>query len=243
MIYEPSIECSSPQALEQLQGMRLRQMVDENFATIPFYRTRLRAANRNKGTDGMSNKELLYLLERVPVMGKDEYRFVDREIIPRIDKKMFFIDSTSGSTGTPKSRFCTALDDIHDTSLCTRAFASFGISSSDRVLTFDLADLTYYTQFTKAMQDLGVINSFFYSARSDFVTSMREAFRCRPTVIIAMPSILKRCLDSFLKEIAASPGLRTVVYFGEPLEEDIRRFFKERFGIACYSLYGSTDVG
>ena len=37
--------------------------------------------------------------------------------------------------------------------------------------------------------------------------------------------------------------VKRLIYFGEPLENDIRKYLLEQHSIECFSLYGSTDVG
>lgn len=246
MIYEPQIECSDREILEALQALRLRRMISQYIGHIPPYRERLEDVFGSSVVDKLSklsDSELLSGISKIKPVFRDEYQSINRMLLKALDRRLFYIDSSSGSTGSPKSRFCSVEDDLHDTALSTRALASFGVSCIDRVLTFDLADLTYYTQFTKAMQDLGVKNSYYYCARSDFETSLREAMRWKPTTIITMPSILKRCFNAFVDCCKQTSNVKRLIYFGEPLENDIRKYLLEQHAIECFSLYGSTDVG
>ncbi|MBN1602148.1 MAG: phenylacetate--CoA ligase family protein [Chitinispirillaceae bacterium] len=243
MIYESNIECIDSFSLKVLQAARFRRMVKLHTEHIPIYRQRIVEAYGSSCIESLSDVELLNGLSRIRPVYRDEYQFINTTLLRALDRKMFFIDSSSGSTGSPKSRFCSVEDDLHDTALCTRAFASFGIEHTDRVLTFDLADLTYYSQFTKAMQGLGVKNSFYYSARSDFESSMCDALAFNPTTLIIMPSILKRCYNSFVDYCKHAPHFRRLIYFGEPLEQDIRADLLENYSVHCFSMYGSTDVG
>ncbi len=243
VIYEPDIECVDSIRLKSLQAQRFRRMVKLHTDHIPLYRERLLETYGVCDIDSLSDIELLHGLSQIRPVYRGEYQQLNTILLRTLDRRMFFIDSSSGSTGSPKSRFCSIEDDLHDTALCTRAFASFGLGPTDRVLTFDLADLTYYTQFTKAMQDLGVKNSFYCSARSDFESSMSDALTFEPTTIITMPSILKRCYNAFIDYCAHAKKLKRLIYFGEPLEHDIREYLREHYSIHCYSMYGSTDVG
>lgn len=243
MIYEPQIECSDIESLEALQAFRLRRIISQYIGHIPPYRERLEDVFGTQAMDKISDSELLTCITKVKPVFRDEYQSINQILLKTLDRRLFYIDSSSGSTGSPKSRFCSVEDDLHDTALSTRALASFGVSCLDRVLTFDLADFTYYTQFTKAMQDLGVKNSYYYCARSDFEASLREAMRWKPTTIITMPSILKRCFNAFVDCCKQNTNVKRLIYFGEPLENDIRKYLLEQHAIECFSLYGSTDVG
>lgn len=243
MLYEPHIECCDPISLKTIQANRFRQMYTSAFDKIPLYRDRLHEVFRGVALDRLDDATLLDGLQRVRPIGKDAYHALDALLLTALDRRIFFIDSSSGSTGSPKSRYCSIQDDLHDTALCTRAFASFGVEPHDRVLTFDLADLTYYTQFTKALQDRGVKNSFYASARADFEGSMRDALAFKPTVLITMPSMLKRSFSVFVDYCKKEGLCRRLIYFGEPLEADLRQLLTEEYHVACYSLYGSTDIG
>ncbi len=243
MNHHTPAESLSPAALNALQARLFREAMKRSFSSIPLYRERLMATFGTLSPDTMSDEAVLKTLERLPAAYREDFNAISHDALSNLDRRLFFIDSTSGSTGSPKSRFCSIEDDLLDTALLSRAFASYGLGPADRILTFDLADLTYYTQFTKAMQDLGIKNSIFVSARADFRGSMENALRFAPTAIITMPSIFNRCREVFFDHCKKSSGIGKFIYFGEPLEEDLRRHLHEAYAIESFSLYGSTDIG
>lgn len=243
MIYEKQVECLTPEQIISLQAKKLRIMINGTFNEIPQYRELIANALGNRTVDDINDAELLDIINGIAATDKELYHSIDTTILKRLDRKLFYIDSTSGSTGTPKSRYCSLEDDLHDTALISRAFSSYGVSAKDRVLLYDLGDMTFYTQFTKAMQDLGVKNSFYYSARHDFASSMEEALRFEPTAIITLPSILLRSFSSFENVLTQNCTIEKLIFFGEALDISIREYLIDRFNIECFSLYGSTDVG
>lgn len=243
MIYEKHVECLTKEQLTSLQCQKLRVMIDGAFSEIEKYRDLIKTALKNRKHSDYSDDELLKLIMDIKATDKELYHSIDANILHRLDRRLFYIDSTSGSTGTPKSRYCSLEDDLHDTALISRAFASFSVDIDDRVLLYDLGDMTFYTQFTKAMQDLGVKNSFFYGARHDFNNSMAEALVLEPSVIITLPSLLLRSFKAFEEVILKNCTVKKIIYFGEALDKTIIDYLKEKFDIECYSLYGSTDVG
>jgi phenylacetate-CoA ligase len=58
-----------------------------------------------------------------------------------------------------------------------------------------------------------------------------------------MPSIIKRCFNAFVDCCKHNSNVKRLIYFGEPLENDIRKYLLEKHAIECFSLYGSTDDG
>ncbi len=243
MIYEKHVECLSEKQLLELQAENLRVMISGAFSEIPQYHEIVSKALNNRDPYEVSDSELLQKIKNIKATDKELYHSIDPHILHKLDRRLFYIDSTSGSTGTPKSRYCSLEDDLHDTALVSRAFSSFEITSNDRVLLYDLGDLTFYTQFTKAMQDIGVRNSFFYGARHDFTKSLEEALLLEPTVIITLPSLLLRGFNVFKEMTTENCSVEKIVYFGEALDDSINNYLKKSLNIESYSLYGSTDVG
>lgn len=243
MIFEKHLECLSKEQLKSLQALKLRNMINGPFNEIYEYRNIIKSILDISNIDKISDDDLIKKLNSIESIDKELYSKIDTEVLNRLDHRLFYIDSTSGSTGTPKSRYCALEDDLHDTLLATRAFSSFNLKPDDRVLLYDLGDLTFYTQFTKAMQDIGIKNSFFYAARHDFIKSMEEAMLLEPTVIITLPSLLIRSFNRFIEILKNNCTVEKLVYFGEGLDDSIIKYLKNSFNIECYSFYGSTDVG
>lgn len=243
MIYEKHIECLSKEQLVSLQAHNLRVMIQKVFDEIPEYNRIIKKALNNKNCNTFDDSTLLDAIRSIPSTDKELYHSIDTSILNRLDRRLFYIDATSGSTGTPKSRFCSIEDDLHDTALVSRAFSSFCIDPHDRVLVYDLGDLTFYTQFTKALQDIGVKNAFFYGARHDFSASMEEALQLEPTVLITVPSLLLRSFKTFSDALSGQCTIKKYIYFGEGLDVSIISYFRTKFNIECFSLYGSTDIG
>lgn len=243
MIFEKHLECLNKEQLKSLQAQKLRNMIIGPFSEIDEYKNIVNGALNIDELNCITDNQLINKINSIDATDKELYAKIDTEVLNRLDHRLFYIDSTSGSTGTPKSRYCAIEDDLHDTLLATRAFSSFGVKPEDRVLLYDLGDLTFYTQFTKAMQDIGIKNSFFYSARHDFVKSMEEAMLLDPTIIITLPSLLLRSFSQFTEILRQKCTVKKLIYFGEGLDSSIENYLNVNFNIECYSLYGSTDVG
>lgn len=242
MILEPSIECASKEQIEKLQAKRFRRMLP-NLLRFDEYNKNLKKAGLINA-HRLGDKELLKRIEKIPFTGSKEYMSIDEQALAEIGNDLFFIDSTSGSTGSPKTRHTTVREDLEDTSLTARAFAGFGIKKDDIVLSYDIGDFTMYGQHTKAMEKLGVRNSFFYSARRDFSNCIKDAMKCfDPNTLIIVPSIFMRSLDGFIDAMKTNNNLSKIIYWGEPLKQDFIDYVKKNHAVECFSLYGSCELG
>jgi phenylacetate-CoA ligase len=243
MIYEPHIECASPEQLKAMQAAHLRTYLQTVPPRIPEYQQRIKDANLDTPHAGLTDEELLDRFSAIGFTDAATYVSIDAVARREIDRKLYYLETTSGTTSLPKSRYATYEDDILDQNLVARSFATFEVTARDRVLTLDLGELNFYALMAKGMAKLGIYDSFFYSSRKPFGRSMREALACRPDVMLTVPSVLMRSFTSFVESLKAAPCVKKLIYYAEPLDSSIQEYLYGELGIECFSLYSSIELG
>jgi phenylacetate-CoA ligase len=243
MIYEPHIECASPEQLKALQAAHLRTYLKTVAPRIPEYQERITAANLDSPDASIGDEELLDRFSAVGFTDAGTYVAIDADARREIDRRLYYLETTSGTTSLPKSRYATYEDDLLDQHLVARSFATFEVTPRDRVLTVDLGELNFYALMTKGMAKLGIYDSLFYSARKPFGRSMREALASRPDVLLTVPSVLMRSFNSFVESLKEAPCVKKLIYYAEPLDSSIQEYLYQELGIECFSLYSSIELG
>jgi phenylacetate-CoA ligase len=243
MIYEPYIECAPPEQLKAIQAARLRAYLASVAPRIPEYRQRVVKAQLAEPHEEISDEELLRRFSTIDFTDAATYVSIDACALLEIDKRLYYLETTSGTTSVPKSRYATYTDDLVDQRLVARSLAVFEVTPQDRVLTVDLGELNFYALMTKGMAELGIYDSLFYSARTPFDDSMREALSCKPDVLLTVPSILVRSLTGFIESLKSTPSVKKLIYYAEPLDFKLQQYFLKEFGIESFSLYSSIEMG
>jgi phenylacetate-CoA ligase len=243
LIYEPYIECAQPERLKALQAARLRAYLALVGQRIPEYRKRIAEAQLEQAHEHLSDAELLRRFSSIDFTDAAAYVSIDACALREIGKSLYYLETTSGTTAVPKARYATHTDDLVDQRLVARSFAAFEITPRDRVLTVDLGELNFYALMTKGMGELGIYDSLFYSARSPFGYSMQEALSCQPDVLLTVPSILVRSLKGFVESLKATPSVKKLIYYAEPLDWKLKQYLQKELGIETFSLYSSIELG
>lgn len=243
MIYEPHIECATPEQLKAVQAAQLRTYLSKVIPRIPEYRKRIAGVGLSRRHKALSDEELLERFYEIGFTDAAAYVSIDADARRAIDKRLYYLETTSGTTAVPKSRYATYADDLVDQHLVARSLAAFEVTPQDRVLTVDLGELNFYALMTKGMAKLGIYDSLFYSARKPFAQSMKEALSFRPDVLLTVPSILMRSFPAFVECLKAAPCVKKLIYYAEPLERKIQQFLRKELGIECFSLYSSIEMG
>jgi phenylacetate-CoA ligase len=243
MILEPHIECASRDRLVAIQASRLRAYLRNIAARVPQYWELMVRAGLDQNLDSGSDEDLLARFNSAGFTDASTYVSIDGHALNHIDRRLFFLETTSGTTGAPKARYATVEDDLIDKRLTMRSFAAFDIAPHDRVVTVDVGELSMYGLMTKALAELGVYESLFYSARKPFGESMKEALASKPDVLITIPGILMRSFTGLVESIKAAPCVKKLVYYAEPLEPELQQYLLRELGIQSFSLYSSIEFG
>ena len=161
-----------------------------------------------------------------------------------VGEQIVDIETSSGTTGPRKRRFISYGDEVSETEFLTRLFGVCGIGAPDRVACLDTDPLTLMVSFTKGLDLLGVQESYAYCIGRDFDGTIAALPNLDPTVIITVPSILERCYEALRRAYrgAISPGLKKIVYVGEPPTAGMRSSLESEFGVEVFGYYGSSET-
>ena len=197
---------------------------------------------------GVSREDILRadpvaILERIPVLDAGTlHRLADESIA--VCSQIVDIETSSGTTGRRKRRFITHDDDASETELLARLFGVCGIGHADSVACLDTGPLTLMVSFTKALDGLGVRESYAYCVSPDLDLTVEGLARLDPTVIVTIPSILDRCLPPLRRHFGRERGrrLKRIVYVGEPLSGPTRAALERELGLRVYGYYGASET-
>ena len=197
---------------------------------------------------GMSRRDLqtldpLAVLRRLPPLeGQPFHDLVNESIMAA--SQIVDMETSSGTTGPRKRRVITYNDDASETEFLAKLFGTCGIVGSDRVACLDTDPLTLMVSFTKALDYLGVHEAYGYALSPDVDDGVEGLTRLKPTVIIAISSILDRYLPALKRRFSktAGSGLRTVVSVGERLSGHTRSVLEGELGVQVFAYYGASET-
>ena len=189
------------------------------------------------------DRDPMTVLGTLPLLEGDRfYRLVDESILA--GDQIVDIEVSSGTTGARKRRVISHDDDISETACLADMFAVCGIGASDRVACVDTGPLTLMVSFTKALDSLGVQEAYAYSVGPDVGAALEHLAALTPTVLITVSSILERITEGIKRsrDSRACEALRKVVYVGEPLSPNTRRFLEDDLGVEVFGYYGASET-
>lgn len=239
MILDPSFECADQEKIfNDIIKPRLSSLFIRIYDTFTYYRWQFDRVKVDPCSEPME------VLEKLPFMTKNDYAMLETEAFLQAGRNLFYIETTSGSTGRPKRRFQSINDEINEMGLATRVFAGFDISKDDVVLFMDVGNPSIYIWFAKALENLGVKDTIYYGIQSDFDRSLKGIIRLDPTIIVTVPSLLARSLNTLLRMYNKNKGanLRKIAYFGERMSDSLRKRLEDELNVEIFSHYGGTEV-
>ena len=187
--------------------------------------------------------EPMEVLRALPIMGPEAFGLLMEESLA-VGSQIIDMETSSGTTGPRKRRFISYADDVSETGFLAEMFRVCGVDASDRVACLDTDPLTLMVSFTKALDLLGVEEAYAYCAGNDFDSMLAALPTLDPTLIIAVPSIIERCLGSLKRRYgeASAPSLRRFLYVGEPLSASTRAELVSAFGVEVFGYYGASET-
>lgn len=185
----------------------------------------------------------LSVLELLPVIDFDVLFKVSIESLVVIDS-IVDMESSSGTTGTRKKRFISYDDDLHDHEFMAELFNVAGIAKTDRVACLDTDPVYLMVSFSRALDLIGVEESYVYSVGRDYDTELESLIKLEPTAIFVVPSMFERCMRP-LRRLFGSKNrdrLRTIVFIGERVPDRMRATLESDWGIEVFSYYGAAET-
>mgnify|MGYP003329073051 FL=1 len=170
---------------------QLKKTMLYSFSTFKTHRTIYDRAGIS--LSDIQEENPLEILKNLPVMTPDTLESVSNESIS-VCPEIIDIETSSGTTGTRKRRFITPHDDLVETNFLARLFSTCRIGKTDSVACVDTGPLTLMASFTKALEKLGIEESYAYFASTNPYDTAADLSVLKPTVIITIPSILDRLI-------------------------------------------------
>ncbi len=211
------------------------------YTTFSTYRDQFESAG--VGADALSRDDPLHVLERLPVMSADTLAKVSEESLSAVDG-IVDMETSSGTTGARKKRFISYQDDQNDHDFMAELFRVAGITARDRVACLDTDPVYLMVSFARALELLGVDESYVYSVGRDQGQTLDTLVRLNPTAIFAVPSMFERCWPSLrrLYDEAGRDVLSKVVFLGEHVPDQLRSVLESKQNIEVYSYYGAAET-
>ncbi len=228
-------------AVDEAASVRLRDTLRFARAKFPYYADVF--SRSGISTEDVENEPPLDVLRRLPLLDGHGLDALSNEAL-RAGSPIIDVETSSGTTGPRKRRFITPEDDRLETEFLAELFAICGVSGADSAACLDTDPLTLMVSFTKALDLLGVRESYALSIGPEFRRTLEALPRLAPTVVMTVPSVLERCLEPLIDAYARAGvrGPRRVVYVGEPLSPRVRHAVEMRLGAQVFGYYGASET-
>jgi phenylacetate-CoA ligase len=238
-MFEPSIETMPRAALTRLQTTRLKQTLDNVYATVSCYRNKFDAAGV-KPADFKSLADLARFPFTLKTDLRDNYPF-GMFAVPR--DKIIRVHASSGTTGKPTVVGYTKGDLERWADLMARSLACAGAMPGDIV-----HNAYGYGLFTGGLgahygaERLGCTVVPMSGGGTERQVALLRDFGAN--VLCATPSYALN-----IAEVALAAGidlrqssLRVGIFGAEPWSDAMRRDLQERLGIKAIDVYGLSEI-
>jgi len=239
MIFNPEYESMEAKAREVLQFARLKNLVEQLYGRVPYYRAKLEQAGV-KPTDIKSLKDIALL----PFTAKDDLRETyPYGLLACPESEIEEIHMSSGTTGVPVVDAYTRYDVECWEEAMARTLAGAGATRNDTV-----QNCYGYGLFTGG---LGV----HYGAKklgANIIPMSSGNTQKQLMVMKSFGSSILTCTPSyalFMAEEAGETGydlksmkLKAGCFGAEPWSENMRKEIEAKFGIDAYDIYGLTEI-
>ena len=222
-------------------GQQLGAALKYAYSTFSTYRDLFESTG--VGADVLAGTDPLDILERLPVIGADTLARIGEESLTVVEG-IVDMETSSGTTGVRKKRFISYEDDQNDHDFMAELFRVAGITERDRVACLDTDPVYLMVSFARALDRLGVDESYVYSVGRDQGQTLDALVRLDPTAIFAVPSMYERCWPSLrrLYDEAGRGSLSKVVFLGERVPHRLRAQLESKHGVEVFSYYGAAET-
>jgi phenylacetate-CoA ligase len=245
---DPEIETMPREALERLQGEKLRRQVEHVNERSAFFRELYASAGIGpRDINGIAD------LERLPTFSKDDLRsyrertgdpFAGTLCVP--PERLTFVTHSSGTSGRP-NLFGMTLDEYEEGwKIYARTFHMVGIRPADHAV-LSGRNLWHAAArcFDRAFERMGVVKYYFGTPTQDVVPHLFESapeLLARLTVTISLkPEVeVEYMRQHALEPRELCPNLR-LLQTGVEMSTARRRLLEATWGVPVRNQYGSGD--
>ena len=239
MIWNEHHECMDRQQLTELQGERLRDMVERIYFNVPFYRTRLQEMGIEPG-DIRSIEDLKKLPFTTKQDLRDNYPF-GLFAVPQHD--VVRLHASSGTTGKSTVVGYTHNDILMWSEVVARSLTMAGVTRDD------IIQVAYgYGLFTGGLglhygaEKVGASVIPISGGNTKKQLQLLEDFGS--TAIACTPSYAAYLGEAIAEEKLdrSKIKLKAGIFGAEPWTEEMRAQIQQLLGLKAYDIYGLSEV-
>lgn len=237
--FNPWTECATGETMAKMQGIRLREMVEHCYRSVPFYRQRLdQAGVRPEDIRSIEDIEKLPFTYKQDLRDNYPYGLL---AVPKED--LVRIHASSGTTGKMTVVGYTQ-NDIDDWSEDTaRALVAAGGSHKDHVhIAYGYGLFTGGLGIHYGAERLGATSIPVSSGNTKRQISILQDFE--PDILCCTPSYALYIAET-MWEMGIDPKtlpLRVGIFGAEPWSEEMRLTIQEALDIKAYDIYGLSEI-
>ncbi|MBR2476016.1 MAG: phenylacetate--CoA ligase [Bacteroidaceae bacterium] len=239
MIWNKNKECMSREEMRQLQGARLRKLVDNVYHNVPFYREKMQAMNIMP-----DDIKTIDDIKKLPFTTKqdlrDNYPF-GLNAVPQ--SAIVRVHASSGTTGRPTVVGYTRRDLAVWSEAIARCLAAFGASREDTIsVAYGYGLFTGGLGLHYGVEHLGASVVPTSSGNTDkHILLIKDlgitGVACTPSYALHMAEVMRK------KGITPDDlKLRIGIFGGEPWTENMRKSLEEKLQINAYNIYGLSEI-
>ena len=238
-IYNPEMECIDREALRELQGKRLREVVERCYNNVPLYKKRMDEKGvKPEDIKSVDDIVLLPFTEKTDL--RDEFPY---GLFAAPKSEIIRIQGSSGTTGKPIVSGYTRNDVDVWTEMVARALTAVGGTKDD------IVQVCYgYGLFTGGLgahqgaDKIGAMVVPMSSGNTQRQIMMMQEMGS--TILCCTPSYATY-LGETIREMGIKPEdlkLKAGVFGAEPWTEGMRAHIEELLGIDACDIYGLTEI-
>ena len=239
-IWNPEMECMDPEERRKLQGKRLRETVEHEYANVAYYRERMDA----KGVKP-EDIETIDDIVKLPFMEKTDLRDTfPFGLFAVPNEEIVRIQGSSGTTGKPIVSGYTKEDVDIWTEMVSRALAGAGADKDDVIqVCYGYGLFTGGLGAHQGATNVGAMVIPMSSGNTQRQLMMMQELGT--TILCCTPSYAAYLGES-IREAGLVPGkdlkLRAGIFGAEPWTEEMRKHIEETLGIDARDIYGLTEI-
>ena len=239
MIWNPNKECMSREQMRELQGKRLRKIVEYVYHNVPFYRNRLQEMDLSP-SDIRTIDDIVKLPFTTKKDLRDNYPF-GLQAAPQ--SEIIRIHASSGTTGNPTIVGYTRKDISIWSECMARSLTAYGVGRDD------IFSVSYgYGLFTGGLgahNGVETVGASVVPASTGNTEKHARLIRdlgitgiaCTPSYALYLAETMERM--GITKD---QIRLRVGAFGAEPWTENMRKEIQERLGLKGFNLYGLSEI-
>ncbi len=239
MIWNETVECMNREEMENLQGLRLKRVIDRVYHNCEPYRKRMQAAGVTPD-DIHGIKDIV----KLPFSSKKDLRdYYPWGLLSAPKSEIVRVHASSGTTGKPIVVGLTENDLAVWKEVGARCMTAFGLGKDDTVqVSYGYGLFTGGLGAHSAVENIGATVIPMSSGNTQKQIMLMHdlgatALACTPSYALYLSESLAK--SAYKRE---DFNLRVGVFGAEPWTEAMRKEIEQKLGIKAYDIYGLTEI-